>query len=276
MNFGGWVREFDRDQDGTSLTEFAIMLPVFVLILKFIVYMGVFGHYKTEEWNQTQRDLWFEVRADQQLGHVPIDPNDPGQWDTDPERAGTRGLADLAEYPVRPWPESMETTVGNHERNTLTGLQTSGSWGESHQRTRLADDRMDFFPGRTGYHVASSPDSVIGGSRYASDLVNDSSGTRVDYLVNRGLPMVVGASIRYGVAQAVREREINWAPGWEFRIQAEYNVMMPPRPPPNAEVWAQEVARSQLDNHQPYANLLGIANHQPLQGASAPSVPTSW
>jgi hypothetical protein len=265
-----------REERGTSLTEFAIMLPIFVMTLTFITYVGVFGHYMTEEWNQTQRDLWFEVRAEQELGHVPIDPSDPLQWETSPQTAGSRGLADLAAHPARPWPEELVEPLGMHEGDTLRGLRDGGHWGESYHRTRPADGRMNFFVNHNDRSMTASPNAVIGGSGYAAALVDDANGSPMEYVVNRGLPMVVGASVRYGVAQSVRESQVVFAGGWSMDIKSEYNVLVPPRPPHNAGLWAREVARGQLDNYQPYAHLLGIANEQPLQTATAPGIPGTW
>lgn len=274
-----WIRRLrglEDDEEGTSLTEFAIVLPIFVLVMTFIYHMGGVGNAITDAATGAQIDMWEGALPHHEFSHVPIDPAEATQPHTDPQRAANMALTHIDEYGMRQRDPDLLPPVGSNEVDTLRGLRRDGHWGESFERTRPADGQMNFVP-LGGRNMTSTPGAVVGGSNYARTLVDDSGeGTTINYVFNRGLPPVLGAGIRYGSSHGVREGEVTFSGGWTLPVRSEFNVLVPPVPPPNAQFWAMQIAREQLDVYQPYNNLLGIDDHQPLLEAPAPSVPGEW
>lgn len=272
----GLLQQFDRDEAGTSLTEFAIILPIFLMLLNFMLYMGAAGNTLTYEWNDAQRQLWSEVRTGQQLGHEGIQSGAPGQHNTQPAAAATHATAHLTNYSSSKQIESLGTAVDSHETGTYSAMGSNGHWGESDSRAAPVANQVPVFVDGNRSHT-NNPSDVIGGSRFAETLVDDGSGAQtIDYEINSGIPAVLGAGIRYGVAHVVREVTYDFPHGESFNVKAEYNLLVPPRPPHNAELWAMEVIRPQLDNYSPYSDMLGIDHEQPLSEEGAPGVPELW
>lgn len=272
----GLLQQFNRAQGGTALTEFVIALPVFLLLFNFIFYMGATGNTLTYEWNDAQRQLWTEVRTNQQMGHEGIQQGATLQHAVHPAAASAHALDHLQKYSSSKHIEQIGNAVDAHERGTYGALASNGHWGESAHRAGAVNTQVPvFIDGNRG--IATHPNDVVGGSGFATALVDDTSSAQpIQFDVNNGLPAVVGASVRYGVAHVVREVNYEFPNGRSFPVAVELNVLVPPRPPYNAEYWAVQVARPQLDRYGPYANLPGISSDQPLSKESAPGVPEIW
>lgn len=272
-----FLSELHDDERGTSLTEFVISLPLFVLIMGFIYYMGIAGNGLVEEWNAAQRDLWTEVQTVQQSNQSTTTPAAAIQKHLDPMLASTGALSDLSNYEVRNSREEVWEAVDRAERQTIQGLGSGGHWGESFQRARSPESTMSLFVRYPDNSPTATPSDVIGGSQYAGSLVNDAAGAQaLDFGGARGLSPVLGASVRYGTIQVIRETSFAFTHHWEMPIKAEFNVLVAPAPPKNAAAAASGVTRAQLNNYKPYRDLLGISNSQPVQKSSAPGVPTHW
>lgn len=265
------------DERGTSLTEFVIALPVFVLIMSFIYYLGIAGNGLIDEWNTAQRDLWTEVQTIQRAPQDPTISMTSQQKYRDPAQAAAAAQTELNDYGVRNSREEVQGAVASTEQRTLQGLRSSGHWGESAQRTRPPNSTMNLFIRYPSNSPTGTSSNVIGGSGYAAALVNDGSGAgAIDYSGDRALVPVLGAGVRYGVVQVIRENAYAFSRYWEMPIQAEFNVLVPPAPPENAAAVASDIARSQLNSYNPYGELLGINNPQPLRRSSPASVPNQW
>lgn len=268
-----WIhswRSLGGDERGTSLTEFAITLPIFVMILAFVYHMGIAGHVMTDEAAKTHRYLWDDVLPMTQVGHSPPVQTDSGQPHIHPVSGATVDNTYLNEYGVAQRREDVWDQVRPHERGTHQSLSSGGHWGESHRRTRSAAGKMNFV------EVTADPDDILDGSSYGRSLVadgdsvselnlSDSTGGGPGGLTSLGhsVAPALGAGIRYGVINHVQEGELRFPHGWTLPVRSTLDVLAPPTPMVS-EVESARVTRRQLEKHQPYQDLLGIAVEQPL------------
>lgn len=265
-----------KDEQGTSLTEFAIILPIFVMILLFIYHMGTIGNAITAERTEAQRDLWQEVATLQTQSHTGVDSGDSFQTYVTPQRGAQHSREHLADYPAKRQIDGrLSEEVTSHQNRVYQSMGAQGHWGESHARVQPAEGRMRLFGDER--RAAANSSAVIGESRYAQGLVVDSGGNEIDYEVNRGMPAVIVAGLRYGSVHAIRQREVEFHHDeFNMRINVSYDVLVPPNPPFNGEQWAIDVSGQHLRTFRAYDDLAGIAQNQPLREESAPQVPTEW
>lgn len=267
--FDSW-RRLGGDERGTALTEFAITLPVFIMVLTFVYHMGIAGHVLTEEAASTHRNLWDEVLPMTGTDHLPPTQDDSGQPHVHPVSGAAEDDGFLDEHDVPKQRQQVWAQVEPHERGTHQNLSGDGHWGESHRRTRSAAGKMDFAD------VTANPDDVLEGSSYGRSLVADgdpeseinmsaSTGGGPGGLNSMGhsVAPALGAGIRYGVIHHIQEGELEFPHGWTLPVRSTLDVLAPPTPVATEEQSAR-VTRRQLENHQPYRDLLGIAMDQPL------------
>lgn len=281
----GGAAALDGDQRGTSLTEFAITLPIFVAVMAFVYYMGAAGHVVTDEVNRAHRDLWDDALHHTTAGHDPVGYNDPGQPHAHPASGADEDRQFFAEQQLRQRIDGLNTDVRSEEVQTYQALSAGGHWGESHRRTRAPHGQLEF--ANNADQMTNSPTAVLGGSNYARDLVDDSGGTfelgaggggplgpAASFGLGESVIPAVGAGIRYGVTHSVREGEVTFPHGWTIPVRFHFDALVPPTPVANQKT-PTAITRLKLESYQPYSELLGIAMEQPLgPAAPAPSSPT--
>lgn len=275
------------DERGTSLTEFVITLPIFMAVMSFVYYMGVAGHVLTQESGEAQRLLWEDVVSHTRMDHVPPDPSDPDQPHVDPAMASQLDRGFLDDHNLRQRREDLKDEMRTHEEGTYEALAGGGHWGQSHRRTRPADERADL--AHHADQITADPAGVVGGAGYARDLVDDTSSASPIEMGSggpdalqpaststaaTGLAPALGAGMRYGVAHEVREGVVNLPRDWSFSVRIHYDVLVPPAPRRNDHQVAG-ITRMQLEEYEPYRTLLGIQEPtaESLSEATAPSVP---
>lgn len=286
-------RRLADDQRGTSLTEFAICTPIFVMVLSFVYYVGAAGWVMTDQSAQARKGLLEEVVIPaQQPQQVPTAYNDPSQRNAHPPRAAEIDEQHLAEHGIPQKREELAGELRQHEEATYQGLASNGHWGESYQRSDSVDGHWEF-TGRAD-HLTDEPQDVIGESAYAESVVDDTdSAPTVQMNANdpailqgssvfagssvngNGRVPTLGAGLRYGVDHYVERGEVTLGQ-WELEVMFTREVLVPPRAyRTNAEERATRVARHQLDQQPAYSELLGIEMDETIPQESAPSVP-NW
>ena len=275
------------DQGATSLTEFAITMPVFILIMSFVYYMGVAGHVLSQETGEAQRLLWDEVMIQNQDLEEPINHTDPLQPHVHPVPGSEVDDAFLIAYTLRQKRTGLRIELHGHEEQYVGMLASGGSWGESHWRTRPIEG---VFAGGTDIdHITHSPGDIVGQSPYARVLVGDTSGAQEAQLGTGGsgalaaagaegfasesLIPPLAAGIRYGVVHGIQDGEIEFPHGWTLPVRIHFDTIVPPTPMVHSEREVAAITRMQLEHFDPYSKLLGIQMDQNLPPEEPPAVP---
>lgn len=273
------------DEAGTSLTEFAITLPVFVAVMAFVYYVGAAGHVVSTEINEAHRGLWDDALEHTRAGHEPVVGGDPGQPHAAPGSAADKDQEFFSEHELRQRIDGLNEDVRGDEVSTYEGLGNGGHFGESYARTRRADESMRFANGADA--MVSDPGDVVGGSEYTRELIDDSGGSfelggggtgplapAANFGLGQSVVPAVAAGIRYGVTHNVREGDVAFGEGWSFSVRFHFDTLVPPTPVGSQRTPAA-VTRQKLESYQAYSELLGIANEQPLGAESAQEEP-AW
>lgn len=280
------------DERGTSLTEFAICTPIFVMILGFVYHVGAAGWVLTDQSAKARQGLWEEVVIPaQDRQNIPSTYNDPSQRNAHPPRAAEADEEHLENHGIPQKRESFAGEIREHEEETYQALSSGGHWGESARRPEPFDAEWNL-QGRAAQRTAD-PGDVVGSSTYARGLVDDTvaappvdmgagepsvmNGSDVFFgsavSGNARMP-VLGAGMRYGVDHFVQEGEVELGDRWTFRVKFTREVSIPPRAfRHKPEQRAVRVVRHHLDSHPAYDGLLGIEMNDRLPEQSIPPVP---
>lgn len=282
-------RQLAGDERGTSLTEFAITLPIFVALMSFVYYMGAAGHVITDEATKTQRMVWEDVIPHTQPGYVPVDSGDPDQPHVHPSTGADVDHKFLQEEVIRQRRDDLKEEVRAHEQGTYDAMGSDGHWGESFRRTRPVDSQATMARGAD--EMTRQPADVVGTSAYAHHLVDDTSAANPITMGSggpsalqpaatsssgTGLVPVLGAGMRYGVANALRKGEVELPRDWAFDVKFHYSTLVPPSPVRD-DSRVSGITRTQMERQEPYQKLLGIQMDpaETLPEVPAPSSP-SW
>src|SRR5690554_183972 len=159
------ARGFHRNHSGAALTEFAITLPVWIILFAGLLGMGKFGLNTTANQLETQTKIWNSV----------ITESDDAVHMTTVSGGLDAGAKSGEVFMKEGSPNNITTGV-----NTLVmapGLSLAGSWGESFGRTKL----LEYVPLLDVPEVQYNPDDVLaGGSGFPLKIVND-GGTGTDF-----------------------------------------------------------------------------------------------
>ncbi len=280
-------RQLRVDERGTSLTEFVICLPIFLLIMSFVYHAGMAGHLLTQESAEAQRDLWYEVvehTHNREGSERLVQLDDPDPHSSPSEGAG-QDRDFLNQESIAQRQDDLAQAVRPREVQAHQGLESGASWGESLARTRAANAQIAFRGGAEG--ITGSPGDVVGGSNYAQGLVDDRQGglslgggggsgglQPAAARVGGESAAVAGAGQRYGVIHSVRESEVTLPNDWVLPVRAQMDVLIAPSPVQSDRDVAA-ITRMQLEESAPYRDLLGIQEAQNLGVEGAPSSP-SW
>ncbi len=283
-------RQLGKDERGTSMTEFAITLPIFMAMMSFVYYIGAAGHVITEEQGQAQRMVWEEVIPHTEPQQVPVDYSDPDQPHVHPASAADVDHEFMQEYVLRQRREGLKAEMREHEEDTYDAMASGGHWGESFRRTRPVDGQATM--AYDADQMTTQPTDVVGGSGYARTLVDDTSSAQplqtgvaggpsalqpaASAGAGSGLAPVLGGGMRYGVAHGVREGDVELPRDWGFSVRLYYSSLVPPTPVRN-ESRVVGITRTQMENYEPYQKLLGIQEDsaETLPASDPPSAP-SW
>jgi hypothetical protein len=263
------LRRLHRDEAGTSLTEFVIMLPVFLLIFNGVMILGEFTRKGTEAPIRAYKDTFANVlpfQQDQWFSGVHMHPAS-GAFDA--------GISQLAgDSKVHNVSGAVAGVANIAEGAAYTRLGTGGHMGESYARANIvtlmpgtklqgcdgigpdwptACESLNNSsgPGALSGSFSLSPKNgkltgdlkdLTGRSEYAYALFNDSisvssfsgSGGGVLGMLNRfitgsGIRPALAANIRYGTVSGYAGEPFSFA-GITMDMSAHYNVLVPPTP----------------------------------------------
>jgi hypothetical protein len=252
---------FRDNQEGTSMTEFLIILPIYILI-----FVGINNLSKLESESvivklNASKQMWNGV-----LGLTNIVQLDPSH--AQPMLAGAAVTANVSAHP------SGFTTVDIAEGAMSVGLMQNGSWGESQRRAQVS--------GAAGLSLPTTHDSPesLGMDDAARDLAYDRTANPLpagEGALSVWIPAMIasipvpraasGAGSRYGIVVRDASVTVTISTGQSFEMSAGYEVLVPPAPRTAFEEFIT-VGHSRLgvEKYDCFKEVLGIDFDQPLTG----------
>ena len=218
------ARALARDERGTSLTEFIIVLPVFVILFIGIAHLSRLEREAFRVKARAAKTMWVEAMAAQEGGNFEVNPSHMM-----PQVSGAEAIDEISSYPSENG--DMFGTIKN------AGLLSQGSPGEAARANMMLD-------------VASgqSPPSPVPGrnlsGRFAQHLLDErrsrtlggASGPlgiyRPSQMFSR-IPMMpnptFSSGIRYGMVGGLEEHSFT-INGIDYEMRAHYDVLISPVP----------------------------------------------
>lgn len=259
-----WQRSFwqrlHRDERGTALTEFIIVLPIFVLIFAGVGHLTRLNKTAIRLGATSYSKMWVEAKK--------VQTDDPSDHRTPASAAGLI-QAHSAQYRGLQEETGMQQIVKHETGSHANGLTQSGHMGESFERVRSARQNIEI--AHIDADVTSQLNGVTGESAYAQKLFDDSGSASTYYpggsssVSSHGLRPVLAAGIRYGTVVGSDHDTVDVG-GKQIELAHYFTTLVAPKP--SSEATASSITRQALNGHGPYDNLLGIAEDQPLDAES--------
>jgi hypothetical protein len=298
-----------RNESGATMTEFVIVLPVFILVFNGVMVLGQFtrkgseapirAYKKTFENVLPFQTNWWGQPAHMQTGAAAID-------------AGIQLAGDAQAHNLS---TSVNIASNISEGAAYTGLGVRGHMGESYARTNA----LTVLPGTelsgcdsigpawpsdctdlndssgisaittTNGKLTSDLTDLTGDSDYAYALFNDGTdataftggGGGILAMLNAvitavGIRPAIAANVRYGTVYGKHQESYTFA-GRTMNMDVYFSTLVPPTPKGAASdaAWAAGTTRTTMLGIDHYDDLLGIAWDQPLdsESISVPSYP---
>jgi hypothetical protein len=264
--FGAWPG-FGGDERGSAMTEFIVILPVFVLIFAGVAHLRSLSATANNVAGIAYADMW-DKAIEVQVGAA-------GTHDS-PQVSGSAMHMNAQTYEIRQQELSHKAIVKRETEETARGLSDRGHMGESFQRVEPA--RRDVAVRHIDSDVTAEIRGVVGTSDYGQRLFDDSAGAdvyfphhggplgRLDRMLDGpGLRPVLAAGNRYGSVVG-RAKESTTVAGRDFEMARYYTTLVAPQL--RTEAHATAVARTAMHGVAAYDNLLGIQEDNVLQSDS--------
>lgn len=269
------LSRFHQNEKGTTITEFILTLPIFIVAFVGTLQLGMFNEKSVKTWAKAHRNTFDQAIPVSQTRFSPY---------MQPTVGAALAGAGLA-FGNKPIHQSgiQRGLVLVAEGSTYLSMATKGHWGESSTRT-LPIDAVVNMRYVEGYRTADSS-KIIGNSRLVKDLVDESVGNfsgsgsgalgAINALLSgSGVRPAMAAGQRYGAVVGYATDSMSVG-GRSMNMRAHFNTLVPPYPLKGFEAAAVPtgVVRVTMENQRPYKEILGIKWSQPYPGGSL-SVPT--
>lgn len=269
------LSKFHKSEDGTTISEFVLTLPIFIVAFVGTLQLGLFNEKSVKTWAKAHRNTFnLAIPVSKSRFSVHMQPT------VGAALAGA-GLA-FGNKPIHQTGIQRGIVLAA-EGSTYIAMGTKGHWGESSTRTMPVDAvvKMRFVE---GYRTSDSS-KVIGNSKLVKDLVDESVGNfsgsgggalgAINGLLSgSGVRPAMAAGQRYGAVVGFATDSLSVG-GRSMNMRAHFNTLVPPYPLKGFEAAAVPtgVVRITMENQRPYKEILGIKWSQPYPGGSL-SVPT--
>ncbi len=269
------LKRFYQHEEGATMTEFVMTLPMFIFCFVGIVQLGLFSERSIKVWANAHRETFDPAVSVSQtrFSLVHMQPAVGAAYSGVGLLTGSKPLNQTG---------VQRGIVLAAETATYGGMALKGHWGESSMRTLPVDALVDmrWVEGKR----TTNSNTIIGSSALARDLLDETSsfsgsgggalGAINALLSGSGARPAMAAGQRYGAvvgratdSMTVAHRSVN--------MSAHFNTLVPPFPLEGFEAGAVPlgVVRLTMESHSPYKEILGIRWSQPYPGGSI-SVPT--
>ena len=261
-------RRLADDERGTTLTEFVMTLPIFVMIFIGILQLGTVTAHSVVVDARAYKETWDLA--------IPVSKEKVSLAHMTPASGG--GLAVKAISYEHTRSSLQQGAVQAAELMTYQGLAKDGTLGESYNRALPAEKVLNIGNLDGNLQSSLSPD-LIGNSKYAKDLLNESvdfaaSGSGAlsqlnGFVTGAGIRPAIAAGMRYGAVVGEASDSTSWL-NFPVNYRAHFNTLVAPYPMGTAEdeLTTTAVTRLTMEAQNPYAEVLGIAFEQPLSSES--------
>ncbi|TDP75824.1 TadE/TadG family type IV pilus assembly protein [Bradymonas sediminis] len=298
------LKRLHRDDGGATLTEFIIMLPIFLMVFNGVMILGEFTRKGTEAPIIAYKETFKEVLPFQDDNWFAAKHMQPTIAAAD---AGLQLAGDSKAHNI-----SGAVTAGANlaEGSTYLGMGLNGTMGESFSRANMMTMKPStdlqgcesngpswpsdcftmndqsgpqalsgsFIPNSSNGKLTSDLKDLTGDSEYAYTLFNDGPsvqafsgggggilGTLNAVVTGLGIRPALAANSRYGTVSGMSKETFTFA-GISMEMEAHYNVLVPPSPkgPMMDEMTATAISRLSMVGQDHYDDVLGIAWNQPL------------
>lgn len=289
-----------RAETGTAMTEFIIVLPIFLLIFNGVMILGQFTREGTTRPIRAYKDTFEKV--------LPFQKDFPmATWSISPASGAVEAGVHMTDShsPVHNVSPMVKGAAIVTEGLTYTGMGIKGTMGESYARANALTlvpsmklmgckkngpdwtsgcTELNKTMGGTGDfnngNLTANIDKIIGDSEYANALLNDAiqpaafkPGTVLSTLMSGitvlGIRPALAAGIRYGTVYGRADDSYTFA-GQTMEMDAYFSVLVPPatQSPKLDAARAGLTTRASMLGFGHYEKLLGIKGSQPLKSAS--------
>ncbi|MEZ4460813.1 MAG: pilus assembly protein [bacterium] len=273
------ISRFWRDESGTTISEFVITLPIFIMCFVGTLQLGMFNEKSVKTWARAHKNTFEQA--------IPVSKNRFSVMHMQPTVGAGLSAAGLA-FGNKPIHQSgvQRGLILAAEGTTYLQMGLKGHWGESATRTWPVDQivNMRYVEG----YRSSNSSTIIGNSKLAKDLLDESVGNfsgsgggalgAINALLSgSGVRPAMAAGQRYGAVFGFATDNMNVA-GYPMSFRAHFNTLVPPFPLKGFEAAAVPtgVVRITMEGTSQYKEILGIKWSQPYPGGSR-SVPTfNW
>lgn len=216
-----------NDERGTSITEFVICLPIFIITFIAMINMAEWGIESTAVRMDAQKELWADaipVTSSTQWTHMsPISGAADAEIELIAAGSDTSDGARIAGYA--------------YEGGAMVGLGLAGHWGESFYRTTPAQAHPEFAVDS----IHTGPSDVTE-APFARKVIDDSltdfdrgrGGNILDIVTevvgSTGAFQSVAAGIRYGEAFGSSNRNVNLSVYGNENLDWNNDVLVAPKP----------------------------------------------
>lgn len=262
-----------RDERGTALTEFIILLPIFVLIFAGITHLAKLNTAAIRVGGEAYSQMWKKAKD--------VQTDDPGIH-VSPSPAGRTVSTNAGIYRGLQEEPGMQQIVRRETTSHGDGLSSNGHMGESFARVSRVHNDVGFR--EVDADLTGQINGVTGDSAYAKRLFDDAPSAQVYFphhsgalgafdgmLDGPGMRPVLAAGMRYGTVIGNARESVEVA-GQNFEFEHYFTTLVAP-------TWRREdvatsVVRTTMHGVPAYDNLLGIARNQPLdrQSIQAPKI----
>lgn len=252
-------RNFLSDEEGTTMTEFVMTIPMFIVSFVAVIQLGSMNELSVKTWSTAHARTF---RAAIPSSHMRFSPF------AVPAVGAAAGFGTLAQAPPQSTTGIQRAFYIGSDTATYGGMALRGHWGESYWRTRPADLIVDFQ--FIEDNASMNPQDIIGGSEYTRDLVDEQVGNYSgsgggalaalnSFVSASGLRPAIAAGMRYGAVAgwANKDRTVL---GLTVDTGAGFTTLVPPYPlrDAEAEFLPTGVTRLTMESYDPYAEILGV------------------
>lgn len=291
--------DLHQDEEGTTLTEFIITLPVMIIVFSGILLLGDLSRESVAMMGSAGVDMFDQIMERQQSSSNSdlLDEMGDDAAHLSPLPAAHDAMKQLDEHAPRQESFAKAAVYGAEMRTYFMGdtLATHGHWGESYGRLWPLAELGKEPPGLEGIVSPETPllfGQGSSSSRLARDLVFDgydydfglgdcpsalgTVGGAVNELIgSAGARPMLAAGVRYGTVTGTSESTVDY-PSGRRSFEVAFNATVTPHV--FEDQWIQPalavaVTRFALENCTlaPYTGLLGVTQQPGLPSSSNPN-----
>lgn len=264
------IDRWKSDEEGTTMTEFIITVPMFIVAFVGVMQLGLFTEKSVKTWARAHANTFQLAIPSSRIRMSPMAQPSVA--------AGISATTMTLGKPINQPGLQRGITMGL-DGATYAAMGWKGHWGESNMRTKPVDMMVDMRYLDNGTTQDSS--KVLGNSELAKNLVDEEVGdfsgsgsgalSAINGLLSgSGLRPAMAAGMRYGAVGGFATDSLSVA-GRTMSFRASFTSLVPPYPHTgfvDAQGLPTALTRITMEDTDQYKEILGIKWSQPYPGGS--------